>query len=113
MGEKLHYDIFRNLTRFTAYDISLHASCSLGLEISRQLCSFGECRDSTIHLPCMNADQTCAVIIHHKSKLELDKFAYVQFTISYTNSIGESRIRIFNYSFPITDKLSIVSIICR
>eukprot|EP00826_Nyctotherus_ovalis_P044933 TRINITY_DN48_c0_g1_i7.p2 TRINITY_DN48_c0_g1~~TRINITY_DN48_c0_g1_i7.p2 ORF type:complete len:228 (-),score=94.60 TRINITY_DN48_c0_g1_i7:20-703(-) len=43
-GEKLHFDLFRNLTRQTVYDVSIRARCSLGLSVHKYLSLIHICR---------------------------------------------------------------------
>eukprot|EP01022_Parablepharisma_sp_SALTPOND_P004354 TRINITY_DN120146_c2_g1_i1.p1 TRINITY_DN120146_c2_g1~~TRINITY_DN120146_c2_g1_i1.p1 ORF type:complete len:682 (+),score=52.03 TRINITY_DN120146_c2_g1_i1:794-2839(+) len=104
LGEKLHFDVFRNLTRYTVYDVAMRARCSLGLRVTKYLGAFGETTNPTVFLPSMNSDQTVGFLLEQESKLKAP--AYIQFALLFTTSTGERKIRVFNYTFSVTDQLS-------
>eukprot|EP01022_Parablepharisma_sp_SALTPOND_P013711 TRINITY_DN1841_c0_g1_i2.p1 TRINITY_DN1841_c0_g1~~TRINITY_DN1841_c0_g1_i2.p1 ORF type:complete len:659 (+),score=31.50 TRINITY_DN1841_c0_g1_i2:2092-4068(+) len=108
-GEKLYFDLFRNLTRTTVYDVSLKARCSLGLSISKYLGSFGEKAAYSIQLPVFNSDKTLSFCMKYNGKLKADSPAFIQFAILYTTASGQRRIRVFNYTLVVTDKLGTAS----
>eukprot|EP00826_Nyctotherus_ovalis_P047422 TRINITY_DN5452_c0_g1_i2.p2 TRINITY_DN5452_c0_g1~~TRINITY_DN5452_c0_g1_i2.p2 ORF type:complete len:275 (+),score=42.46 TRINITY_DN5452_c0_g1_i2:866-1690(+) len=105
-GEKLHYDLHRNLTRLAVYNVLLRARCSVGLEVSKYLGGFGDSVESVVRVSCMNADQSMGFLMRQRNKLKVDGLAYVQFAVLYTMATGESRTRVFNYAFRVTDSLS-------
>jgi len=104
-GEKLHFDIFRNLTRNTVYDVSIKARCSIGLSIHKYSGGFGETIESPIQLSTMDADKTIAFTIKQDAKLKNDSQAYIQFAVLYTTGKGERKIRVLNYSLHVTDQM--------
>lgn len=108
VGEKLHYDLYRNLTRVTVYGVLLRARCSLGLEVSKYLGGFGDSVEPFVHIPCMSADQSVGFLMRQRNKLKIDGLAYVQLAVFYTMATGESRTRVFNYAFRVTDSLSAI-----
>lgn len=65
--------------------------CSSGLVVERYLGSFHRRTATDIDLPAINADQSIAVQLRHDDKL--DKEAFLQFVVLYTNTQGERRIR--------------------
>ena len=105
-GEKLHFDIFRDLTRSTVYDISFKARCSIGLTVTKYLGGFGEVAENTVQLSVLDADQTIAFTLKQDVKLKLDSVAYIQFAILFTTGAGERKIRVFNYTLNITESAS-------
>ena len=105
-GEKLHFDLFRNLTRQTVYDVSIKARCSLGLSIHKYYGSFGETLETPIQLSTMDSDKTIAFTIKQTSKLSSDSQAHVQFAILYTSGNMQRKVRIFNYTFAVTNMVS-------
>ncbi len=104
-GEKLHFDIFRNLTRYTVYDVSMKARCSLGLSIHKYLGGFGESLESPIQLSVLDADKTIAFTLKQDAKLKPEVPAYLQFAVLYTTPRGERKIRVLNYTLNVTDQM--------
>lgn len=105
-GEKLHFDIFRNMTRNMVYDVSIRARCSLGLNIESYFGGFGEVENGPIQLSVMDADKTVAFNLKQTSKLVPSSQAYLQLAILYTTPRMERKIRILNYAFAVTDQVS-------
>ena len=105
-GEKLHFDVFRDLTRYTVYDISMKARCSLGLSIQKYMGGFGELMESPVQLATLDADKTIAFTLKQDAKLKTDTPAFIQFAVLYTTPRGERKIRVFNYALVVTDQPS-------
>ena len=103
-GEKLYYDIFRNLTRTTVYGVSMRARCSRGLAITKYMGSFGENLDRFIEIATLNTDHTITFGIRYEKELSISH-AYIQFAIVFTKSSGKRFIRIFNYTLYVTDNI--------
>lgn len=61
-GERIHYNLFRNLTRTAGYDCVMTLRTSNGLVVQEYYSGAGkqECRD--LSLSCIDADKTLAVI---------------------------------------------------
>jgi len=104
-GEKLHFDIFRNLTRKTVYDVSIKARCSIGLSIENYYGGFGETVNEPIQLSVMDADKTIAFTLKQTSNLSSGSQAYFQLAILYTTTRMERKVRILNYAFAVTDQV--------
>lgn len=105
-GEKLHFDLFRNLSRQTVYDVSIKARCSLGLSVHKYLGGFGETLDSPIQLSVMDSDKTIAFTMKQTNKLVPNTPAYIQFAVLYTTGNMQRRVRIFNYTLSISDSIA-------
>lgn len=106
-GDKLHFDLFRSLTRQTVYDVSLIARCSIGLSIDKYYGSFGEMLEGPVKLSVMDADKTVAFTLKQNSKLNADS-AHIQFAVLYTTGDNERMVRVFNYTLFMTNAVSIV-----
>eukprot|EP00826_Nyctotherus_ovalis_P006738 TRINITY_DN11624_c0_g3_i3.p1 TRINITY_DN11624_c0_g3~~TRINITY_DN11624_c0_g3_i3.p1 ORF type:complete len:399 (+),score=23.16 TRINITY_DN11624_c0_g3_i3:38-1234(+) len=106
-GEKLHFDLFRNLTRQTVYDVFLIARCSIGLSIDKYYGGFGEIVGGPVKLPVMDADKTVAFTLKQNSKLNADS-AHIQFAVLYTTGDNRRMVRVFNYTLSATNVVSIV-----
>ncbi len=107
-GEKLHFDVFRDLTRYTVYDVSMKARCSIGLRVAKYLGGLGETSENTVELATLDADKTIGFLLEQESKLKTESAAYLQFAVLYTTPAGERKIRVFNYKLTVTDQASIL-----
>lgn len=105
-GEKLHFDLFRNMTRYTVYDVSMKARCSVGLSIVKYLGGFGEITDQPVQLSVMDADKTIGFTMKQDLKLKPDSTAFIQFAVLFTTITGERRIRVLNYTLHVTEQNS-------
>ena len=105
-GEKLYFDLFRNLTRNTVYDVSLKARCSYGLSITKYIGGFGEKYNYVVDITKFDADKTISFGIGYDEDLKPNTFAFIQFAIAFTNSMNQRRVRIFNYRLIVIDKPS-------
>lgn len=105
-GEKMHFDLFRNLTRETVYEVAIKARSSIGLSVSKYLGGFGEQTGWAVQLSTMDADKTIGFTLKYDNNLKPDTLAHVQFAVLYSTSAGERRIRIFNHALQVTDKIA-------
>ena len=105
-GEKLHFDIFRDLTRNTVYDVSMKARVSMGLSITSYLGGFGESTENTVEQSCIDADKTIGFTIKQDVKMNVGSRAYIQFAILFTTAARERKIRVFNYALTVTSQAS-------
>ena len=105
-GEKLHFDIFRNLTRLTVYDVSFKARSSVGLTVTKYLGGFGEIMENTVQLATLDPDKTLAFTLKQDIKLKPDSVAYLQFAVLFTTAAGTRKIRVFNYTLNVTQSPS-------
>ncbi len=112
-GEKLHFDLFRDLTRTTVFDVSMKARCSVGLEVTKYLGGFGERNGWSLELPTMDADKTVSFGLKYEGSLKPETSAQLQFAVLFTTASGERKIRVFNYTLAVVDKLSIIALPCK
>jgi len=104
-GEKLHFDIFRNLTRYTVYDVSFNARCSVGLSIHKYYGSFGETFKGPIPYSVFDSDKCFSFTIRQDEKLKPGSIAYIQLAVLYTTGRQERKVRVFNYSLHVTSQM--------
>ena len=95
-GEKLYYDLFRNLTRNYGFDAAFTVRTSIGLRTGDYYGGFFTKSDKIIELPSIDSDKTIGVSIQSEGKLIPDTDLYVQFALLYTTMSGERRIRVIN-----------------
>lgn len=105
-GEKLHFDIFRNLTRFTVYDVSFNVRCSVGLSVHKYYGGFGETFKGPVTCSAFDADKTFAFTIRQDEKLKPGSVAHIQLAVLYSTGRRERKVRVLNYSLNVTDQLT-------
>jgi protein transport protein SEC24 len=105
-GEKLHYEIFRALTRTTGTDVQIKARVSQGLTVAEYFGGFSYKEQPDIVLSSIDADKTIGFLIRNDEKLKDNTLAFVQFAMLYTSQYGERRIRVFNQSMQLTKNLN-------
>jgi protein transport protein SEC24 len=101
-GEKLYYDLFRNLTRNYGFDTAFTVRSSIGLRPSEYYGGFFTKTDKIVELSSIDSDKSIGVTLKIDGKLIPDTDAYVQFALLYTHMSGERRIRIINNVLSVT-----------
>jgi protein transport protein SEC24 len=76
-GEKLHYEIYRNLTRTVGRDVIMKARASAGLSVSEYFGGFTCKETSDIELSSIDADKSICFTIKNDEKLKENTFAHV------------------------------------
>ena len=103
-GEKLHYDIARNLTRTCGYDAVMNVRTSAGLSFADYLTPAGRRPNPILELSTIDADHTITVNIKMEEK-QADENAYIQSAILYTNQYGQRVIRVINLAIKVSNDL--------
>lgn len=83
-GEKLHYEIFRILTRTSGTEVQIKARVSAGLTVSEYFGGFTFKELPDISLSSIDADKSIGFIIRNDEKLKDNTLAFVQFAMLYT-----------------------------
>lgn len=103
-GEKLHYDVFRILTRNNAYDVAFRVRWSEGYAVIAYIGNFKRINSIDFQMPSIDADKTIGVIMRSEGSItNTDKLA-VQSAMLYSTPDGERKIRIFNLYLPLEKK---------
>ena len=105
-GEKIHYDIFRTLTRTQGTEVQIKARTSTGFSITEYFGGFTFKEVVDFELSAIDADKSIAFILRNDEKLKEDKFASVQFAFLYGTQFGERRIRVLNMNLPVAKNLN-------
>jgi protein transport protein SEC24 len=105
-GEKLHYEIFRVLTRNTGTEVQIKARVSGGMTVSEYFGGFTFKEQSDISLSSIDPDKSIGFLIRNDEKLKENTLAYVQFAMLYTTLYGERRIRVFNQCLQLAKNLN-------
>lgn len=71
-GEKLHYEIFRTLTRNNVYEVAIKARTSTGLTVTEYFGSFGFKEAADFELASFDSDKTIGFVIRNDEKLKED-----------------------------------------
>lgn len=93
-GEKLHFELERNLKREVGYDAILKIRCSTGLSVKRYIGNFYKQNNDDIDLPGVDADIAFGVEFQYDSNLEKNANNYIQCACLYTSRSGLRLIRV-------------------
>eukprot|EP00349_Pseudokeronopsis_sp_Brazil_P002794 CAMPEP_0202963266 /NCGR_PEP_ID=MMETSP1396-20130829/7245_1 /ASSEMBLY_ACC=CAM_ASM_000872 /TAXON_ID= /ORGANISM="Pseudokeronopsis sp., Strain Brazil" /LENGTH=361 /DNA_ID=CAMNT_0049684321 /DNA_START=1043 /DNA_END=2128 /DNA_ORIENTATION=+ len=105
-AEKLHYEIFRVLSRSSGTEVVLKARTSQGLSVVEYFGSFLQKEVVDFELSSIDADKTVSFVLRNDEKLKEGQNTYIQFAMLYTTAFGEKRIRIFNQMVPVCKNLN-------
>lgn len=104
-GEKLYYEIFRNLTRVVASDVMVKVRVSTGLTLSEYFGPFFVYRQPEFGLASLDQDKVFSTVITCDNTMSPGSLAFAQCAVLYTDMNGERRIRILNYQWPVASNL--------
>jgi len=76
-GEKLYYDLFRNLSRQYGTEVSVRARCSKGLSITEYFGGFGLRNSIELSLASIDSDKTIGFTIRNDTTFKEDQHVYV------------------------------------
>lgn len=106
-SEKLHYDVFRILTRNGAYDVAFRVRCSEGYSVVAYVGNFIRVNSIDFELPSIDSDKTIGVIMRSEGALAVDKLS-IQAAMLYSTPDGERKIRIMNVYIPLEKRFSTI-----
>lgn len=98
-GDKLYYELFRNLSRATGSEIMVKARCSTGFTVTEYFGGFGVKEAVDFQLSSIDADKSFCFALRNDEKFAENKTVHVQIAVLYTNVYGERRIRVFNTAY--------------
>ena len=84
-GEKLHYEIFRTLTRTQGTEVQIKARVSSGLSVAEYFGGFTYKEQADISHSSIDADKCIGFLIRNDEKLKDNTLAFVQFAMLYTD----------------------------
>jgi protein transport protein SEC24 len=76
-GEKLHYEVFRILTRTQASEVAIKARTSTGLTVTEYFGGFGYKEVADFELAAFDSDKSLGFIVRNDEKLKEDPNALV------------------------------------
>jgi len=95
-GERLHYDIARNLTRYVGYDAVMTIRTCQGIAFLDYITPTGRRPVPEIEFSTIDADTTINAYFKHDEKLTAEDVTF-QVAMLYTNPYGQRVIRVLNY----------------
>jgi protein transport protein SEC24 len=102
-AERLHYTLFRTLTRIQAFDIMMRARTSNGLAVDHYIGKYSRRGAAEMQAACVDSDKSVVVVMRHDEKMDTEQ--YIQCAILYTSMTGVRLIRIFNSKITPTSNL--------
>ncbi|XP_065862540.1 protein transport protein SEC24 A-like [Euphorbia lathyris] len=122
-GEKLRYELARDLTRETAWEAVMRIRCGKGIRFTSYHGNFMLRSTDLLALPAVDCDKAYAMQLSLEEALLTTPTVYFQVALLYTASCGERRIRVHTTAVPVVADLgemyrhadtgAIVSLFCR
>ncbi|XWS11313.1 hypothetical protein CRYUN_Cryun38cG0072800 [Craigia yunnanensis] len=122
-GEKLRYELARDLTRETAWEAVMRIRCGKGIRFTSYHGNFMLRSTDLLALPAVDCDKAYAMQLTLEETLLTTQTVYFQVALLYTASCGERRIRVHTAAVPVVTDLgemyrqadtgAIVSLFCR
>jgi len=103
-GEALHRDMYRNISRFTAFQGVMVIRTTKGLKVAEKFGNFFAREADEMEVPVIHCDSSFGIMLNHEGKLT-QKEACVQTALLYTTSDGKRLIRVHTISLPVTSAL--------
>lgn len=101
-GEKLYFQIFRNMTRVVGTEVAIKLRVSTGYSVSDYIGSFMRYQSPDIALSSIDADKTISCLIKNDEKLENGTHVFAQFAMLYTDMDGRRMIRVMNFQWMVS-----------
>ena len=103
-GEKLHYEIARNLTRVCGYDAVMNVRCSAGVSFAEYITPAGRRPQPLLELSALDSDYNINVLLKIDEKIT-DETVHLQTGVLYTNAYGQRVIRVINLAIKVSTDL--------
>lgn len=95
-GERLHYDIFRVLTRSQGSEVAIKARTNSGYSVIEYFGGFGVKETVDFDMSAIDSDKFVGFLVRCDEKQKEDAICHIQFAMMYTTLFGDKRIRVFN-----------------
>eukprot|EP00467_Chlorarachnion_reptans_P000717 CAMPEP_0114501530 /NCGR_PEP_ID=MMETSP0109-20121206/8545_1 /TAXON_ID=29199 /ORGANISM="Chlorarachnion reptans, Strain CCCM449" /LENGTH=964 /DNA_ID=CAMNT_0001679261 /DNA_START=150 /DNA_END=3044 /DNA_ORIENTATION=- len=103
-GEAFHRDMYRNISRYTAFGGVMVIRTSRGLKISERYGNYFAREADEMEIPVLHCDSSFGIMLSHESKLT-SKEACIQTALLYATPDGKRLIRVHTLSLPVTSAL--------
>ncbi|KAF9994612.1 COPII coat Sec23p-Sfb3p heterodimer component, partial [Entomortierella chlamydospora] len=104
-GVKLVGDIGRLVARPFGYNALMRVRCSTGLRIAEHFGNFHMKNSTDVELAGLDSEKAFGVLVKHDGKLDERTEASFQVALLYTTADGLRRVRVHNFSTPVTTLL--------
>ncbi|MCL7031933.1 hypothetical protein MKW94_000124 [Papaver nudicaule] len=104
-GEKLTYELARDLTRETAWESVMRIRCGKGVRFTTYHGHFMLRSTDLLALPAVDSDKAFAMQLSLEENLLTNQTVYFQVALLYTSSSGERRIRVHTAAAPVVADL--------
>ncbi|KAF9937775.1 COPII coat Sec23p-Sfb3p heterodimer component [Modicella reniformis] len=107
-GVKLTGNIFKLLGRPFGFNALLRVRCSAGLRIAEHFGNFHMKNSTDLEIAGLDSEKAVGVLVKHDGKLDEKTEASFQVALLYTTAGGLRRVRVHNFSTPVTTLLGSV-----
>ncbi|XP_011021713.1 PREDICTED: protein transport protein Sec24-like At3g07100 [Populus euphratica] len=104
-GEKLRYELARDLTRETAWEAVMRIRCGKGIRFTSYHGNFMLRSTDLLALPAVDCDKAYGAQLSLEETLLTSQTVYFQVALLYTASCGERRIRVHTAAVPVVTDL--------
>ncbi|KAF9185975.1 COPII coat Sec23p-Sfb3p heterodimer component [Haplosporangium sp. Z 767] len=104
-GAKLVGNIAKIVTRPFGYNALMRVRCSTGLRITEHFGNFHMKNSTDLELAGIDSEKAFGVLVKHDGKLDEKTEASFQVALLYTTADGLRRVRVHNFSTPVTTLL--------
>ncbi|XP_043701190.1 protein transport protein Sec24-like At3g07100 [Telopea speciosissima] len=104
-GERLRYELARDLTRETAWEAVMRIRCGKGGRVTNYHGHFMLRSTDLLALPAVDCDKAFAMQFSLEETLLTTQTIYFQVALLYTSSSGERRIRVHTAAAPVVADL--------
>ncbi|EMD35302.1 hypothetical protein CERSUDRAFT_124650 [Gelatoporia subvermispora B] len=100
-GDVFRSQLWRLLTRTTAYNCTMRVRCSNGLRVSKYYGNFYQNTNTDIQFGTLDADKAVSVLFDHGRTLDEREYAFIQCATLYTTAAGQRRVRVLNLALEV------------
>ncbi|KAF9902740.1 COPII coat Sec23p-Sfb3p heterodimer component [Linnemannia zychae] len=104
-GVKLIGEINRLVTRPFGFNALMRVRCSTGLRIAEHFGNFHMKNSTDLEIAGLDSEKAYGVLVKHDGKLDEKTEASFQVALLYTTADGRRRVRVHNFSTPVTTLL--------
>lgn len=104
-GLKLQGDIRKLVNRPFGFNALMRVRCSTGLRIAEHFGNFHMKNSTDLELAGLDSEKAYGVLVKHDGKLDERTEASFQVALLYTTADGRRRVRVHNFSTPVTTLL--------
>ncbi|KAK3818887.1 MAG: Sec23/Sec24 trunk domain-containing protein [Benniella sp.] len=104
-GIKLQGEIRRLVSRPFGFNALMRVRCSSGLRISEHFGNFHMKNSTDLEIAGIDSEKAIGILVKHDGKLDERTEASFQVALLYTTADGRRRVRVHNFSTPVTSLL--------